>query len=226
MSCRIFPLALGVLIALGATTASAEPGEDAPAGDDAAASSDAAPEPDATAEDDAAASSDTAPDAGAEGAEGPRNFVGADVGFLVPVGKLGDTTGVMLGGLVKYARGLAPGAGITARVGYLYGLSTTTTVNNVSYKYGLSDVPLWVGGHYFIAGACRGFHIGGELGLNVLSVRVGGSSATRAKVGFNVLPGYRIGDLDIQAQLSLVDIGHPGDTFALGATVGYDFAKF
>ena len=41
-----------------------------------------------------------------------------------------------------------------------------------------------------------------------------------------MLPGYRIGAIDIQAQFSFLDIGHPGDTIALGATVGYDFARF
>jgi hypothetical protein len=208
MSFRIFPLALGTIIALGATTALAEPGDDASASDDGAPTQAAAP------------------DAGQESGQGPRSFVGADVGFLVPVGNLGDATGVMLGGLVKYARGLSPSFGITGRIGYLYGLDTSTTVNSVSYKYGLGDVPIWVGARYFVSGKCQGFHIGGELGLNVLTVRAGDTSTTRAKVGFNVLPGYRIGDFDIQAQLSLVDIGHPGDTVALGATVGYDFAKF
>lgn len=209
MSYRIFPLALGAMVALFATTAIAEPGDDAPAGEEAAPAG-------------------VAPGSATD-AQGPRNFVGVDVGLLLPIGNLGDTTGVMLGGLVKYARGLTPGAGITARLGYLYGLTTSTTVGSVEYKYGLSDIPIWVGGHYYVSGRCKGFHIGGELGLNVLSVRSGASgqsSATRAKVGFNVLPGYRIGDLDIQAQFSLLDVGHPGDTMALGATVGYDFAKF
>lgn len=200
---RILPLALSAAILSSAAAVLADDTGSAPA-----------------APDSAAASPDTQ----------PRNAVGVDLGLLAPVGKLGDATGVMLGGLVKYGYGVTPAVGITGRIGYLYGFSTSTKSGGVSYKEGLSDVPIWVGGRYFISGRCEGFHIGGELGLNVLSVRseLGNqsNSATRAKVGFNLLPGYRIGDFDIQAQLSFLDIGHPGDTFAIGATVGYDFARF
>ncbi len=181
----------------------------------------------------AALADDAGGDAGAPAAPAdsqPRNAVGVDVGLLVPVGNLGDATGVMLGGLAKYGHGVTPALGITGRIGYFYGFSKSAKLNGVSYKFGLTDVPIWLGARYFTSGNCEGFHIGGEIGLNVLSARseLGNmsESATRAKVGINALPGYRIGKVDIQAQLSLLDIGHPGDTVAIGGTVGYDFFAF
>ncbi len=219
---RIVPLALGTALVLGSSLAHAD---DAPAGDDAASTDTAS----------ADASSDSSADASATSSDAstsdePRGAVGVDVGLLVPVGNLHHDTGVLLGGLVKVGYGLTPSVGVTGRIGYLYGFKTSTTIGGVAQKLGLSDLPIWLGGRYFVSGKCQGFHIGGELGLNVLMARqdfAGGSdSATRVKVGFNVLPGYRFGDVDVQAQLALLDIGHPGDSIALGATLGYDFAKF
>lgn len=177
---------------------------------------------------DAAAPSSTSASAATDNQ--PRSAVGVDVALLAPVGSLHDWTGVMLGGLAKYGYGVTPAVAITGRIGYLYGVGTSTRVGGVLLDRGMSDLPIWLGGRYYTSGKCEGFHIGGELGLNVLFARSkrGNKSVsdTRAKVGFNLLPGYRIGDFDIQAQLSLLDIGHPGDAVAVGATVGYDFARF
>lgn len=222
MTRRYLPLALGIAFALGSSPALAD---DAAASD--AATTDAGGAPASA----GARSHAATTDAGAAPASAEaRSAVGVDVGALVPLGNLGDDTGVMLGGLVKFGYGVTHAVGITARAGYLYGFDKTTTVAGASVKYGLADVPIWVGARYFTSGKCQGFHLGGELGLNVLMARskLGGrsDSATRAKVGLNVLPGYKVGDIDIQAQLSSLDIGHPVDTVALGVTIGYDFAKF
>lgn len=249
---RISSLALGMAVMLAAAGAFAQEGggddtggaaapsggEAAPAGGEAAPSGgEATPAPSgggAAASSNASASASTS--AASSGGDMKKNAIGADVGVLLPIGNLSDATGLMLGGVVKYERELSPKLGLTGRIGYFYGLSKS--VGPISY--GLSDLPVWVGARYYFMGGDQGVHAGAEVGLNYWMARVGGfsetvggitisvpsSTASKAYFGLNIPVGYKIGDLDIQAQYSILDIGHAGDSMAVGLTVGYNFAKF
>lgn len=252
---RLTSVALGIFVTCMATAAFAQgqggdaPPDDsaaaAPTGGDAAAAGDAAPADDASGADatpagnksSGAAKGDAAPggvstaDAGAK-----KNAIGADVGVLIPVGNLGNATSLMLGAALKYEMDLSPKLGVTGRIGYFYGFSKSVG----PVKYNMSDLPIWVGGRYYFMGGAEGVHLGAEIGLNYLFAHVGGYTASvggasfsvpstttsKAYFGFNIPVGYKIGDLDIQAQYSMLDVGHAGDTQAVGITVGYNFVKF
>lgn len=248
---RLTSVALGVLVTCMATAAFAQSGDsDAPPDDSAAAApaGDAAPSDDATPPaddnsggkapaDDKSSSAAAASSGGAAAdAGGKKNAIGADVGALIPVGNLGNATSLMLGGLVKYEMEVSPKIGVTGRVGYFFGLSKSLG----PVKYSMSDLPIWVGGRYYFMGGNEGVHLGAEIGLNYLFAHVSGysetvqgitisvpsSTSSKAYFGFNIPVGYKIGDLDIQAQYSMLDLGHAGDSQAVGITVGYNFAKF
>lgn len=104
--------------------------------------------------------------------------------------------------------------------GYFHGLAKP--------KQGFSDLPIWIGVRYYLAGGGQGFHVGVEAGLNELIVRGENYKGDLNMISFaawgaNVPLGYRVGGLDIQAQLSVLLLDHPGGSVAVGATVGYDF---
>lgn len=157
--------------------------------------------------------------------------VGADVGILLPLGSLGDATGLMIGGLVKLEYPVQPALEVTGRVGYFFGLTKEPVPG---MKVSWSNIPIWAGARYFFSGQRDGLYAGGELGLNLISASVetnvmgfsvsGSSSST--EIGLNLAGGYKIGDIDLRANLHFLDIGHLGDTMGLGLTAGYSFAKF
>lgn len=171
-----------------------------------------------------------APAASAEGDKGPIGL-GADVGILLPIGNLGDATGLMIGGLLKLEYPLSPALEATGRIGYFHGLSKEPVPG---FKYSWSDIPIWAGARYFFGGARDGLYAGGEVGLNMISVKsevtfmgttVSGSGS-ETYVGLNGAVGYKVGDIDLRGNLHFLDIGHLGDSMGIGLTAGYSFAKF
>ncbi len=236
---RITSLAFGIAIVAMATTAFAQDegaegggdmGDTAAEGGD-AAGGDAAPAGDEAAPADSggeAAAADASVSTDSGGGD-KKMAVGADVAFMLPLGDLGDATGPQIGALLKFQYLATPNIGITARAGYLYGLSKTQSSALGDIKTSLSVIPIWAGARYYL-GEGEGLHFGAELGLNMLSakVEVGGASNSdsETKFGFNVPVGYKLGDLDIAAQFTVLDTGHFGESEEVGITVGYDFAKF
>lgn len=224
---RIGALALGLTVTLTAAAALAR----GDTGDGAPASGDNAAQPAASGGAGAAAASAPAAEVSTSGA---KNALGADVGVLIPIGDLADYTSLMIGGVVKYEMDVTPRIGVTGRVGFFYGLSKSTSVGGSSVSQGISVLPVWVGGRYYIMGGGEGLHAGLELGINELMARASGSvagidvsgSSSKTKFGFDIPIGYKIGDLDIQAQYSFLDVGAPDLDMAAGVTVGYNFLKF
>lgn len=163
--------------------------------------------------------------------------IGADLAFFLPVGKLGDATGPLIGGLVKLEYPLMPALELTGRIGYLHGF---TKEPSPGFKTSWSDIPLWVGARYFFDGTREGAYVAGETGLNFLKFKTeipsmdfggfsmpGGSASTsETKLGLNAGVGYKVNDLDFRAQLAILSIGDFDDAMTLGLTVGYTFAKF
>ena len=162
--------------------------------------------------------------------------LGADLGVLIPVGNLSDASSVMIGGVIKGEYPVTPGVEVTGRIGYFHGLSKEPTPGASA---SLSDIPIWVGARYFFGGARDGVYAGGEIGLNILKTTiemptiqtplgpVGGElSDSSTEFGLNLIAGYKLGDIDFRGNLHFLDIGDPGDSMAVGLTVGYTFAKF
>ncbi len=145
---------------------------------------------------------------------------GADAGILVPFHSY--YTHVLVGGVFKYEVDPTASVGITGRIGYLYGPG--------SPKHGFSDLPIWLGVRYYPTGGGEGLHAGVEFGLNELIVRdvdYKGQPKTLAGAawGANIPIGYKVGAVDIQAQLSMFSVTVPG-ALAAGITVGYDLARY
>ena len=199
----------------------AEPVAGAPAGDTAAAPA-PAPAPEA------AAAPAAAPAAAA------KLTVGVDGAFQLPLGNMADVTGMGFGGLVRGEYNVIPNLNVTLRAGYIYSLKKSQTESlfgeTVTAKSSINNIPIWVGGKYFITDMIFGAV---ELGLNMLSSKVevsgggqsGSISSSDNKFGTTVGAGVLLSGLEIKAQLVILDLGHAGDSMAVMANVGYDFLK-
>lgn len=169
----------------------------------------------------AAASANSAGGAPAGSAPQGANAIGADAVALFPLG--GGGTHVLVGGVFKYEGDPTPSVGIIARLGYLYGPGDP--------NHGFSDLPLWVGVRYYPSGGGEGFHAGVDLGLNDLIIRdvdyAGRPKTLSAALwGANIPLGYKIDNVDIQAQCSMLAVAAPGASLAVGITLGYDLGRF
>ena len=153
--------------------------------------------------------------------------IGADAAFQLPLGNLADATGMGFGALVRGEYNLIPNLNGTLRAGYIYSLKK----DNSGLKSKVDNIPIWVGGKYFITDM---IYAGAEVGLNMLKTTAdisiagisGSASSTENKFGGNVGAGVLLaGALDVRAQLEILDFGHSGDSMAVMVNVGYNFLK-
>jgi hypothetical protein len=166
------------------------------------------------------------------GMDDKKITVGADVQFLLPLNSdFSNASGPWIGGLARGGYRVIPPLEITARAGYLAGLSKSQTILGQTISYSISDIPVWLGARYYFMDAPAGLYGAAEIGFNFLNASVspgGSSSATRE--GFNVGAGYVISSdlpIDIRAQFSYINLlgtnsGESGE-FGLGLSVGYSF---
>jgi hypothetical protein len=165
--------------------------------------------------------------------EEPKSAVGADVGAMIPVGNLGNVSGILIGGMLKFEYPAMPSLGITARTGFFYGMSKEPYPG---VKASWNDVPFYVGARYYLLSPGEGLHLGAEVGLNYLMIKAGTPaigpipamevSTSEAKLGVGAGAGYKISGIDIRAGINFLSIADGADAMAVMATVGYDFAKF
>jgi ABC-type amino acid transport substrate-binding protein len=185
----------------------------------------AAPEGDAAAAPAAEEAAAPAPAPAAAPAAG-KLTIGVDGAFQLPLGNLADGTGMGFGALVRAEYNLIPSLNGTLRTGYIYSLSKDTA----GLKTSLNNIPIWVGGKYFITDMIYG---AAEVGLNMLTATVSGemfgvsvdTSSSENKFGGTVGAGALIGPLDVKAQLEVLDFGEAGDSMAVMVNVGYNFLK-
>lgn len=160
--------------------------------------------------------------------------IGADAQFLLPLSSdFSNASGPWIGALVRGGYRVIPPLEITARVGYLAGLSKSQSIAGQNISYSISDVPLWVGARYFFgvgSDAPAGLYGAAELGFNFMSVSVAGASGGATREGFNVGAGYVISPdlpIDIRAQLTYLNLlgtnGGESADLGLGLSVGYSF---
>ncbi len=160
--------------------------------------------------------------------------IGVEAQFLLPLGDLSDFTGPLVGPLVRFGYRVTPPLELTARTGYLFGLSKDTG----GLKTSLSIIPIWAGARYFFMDPYAGLYGAAELALNLGSSKVellGQSQSTGAtRIGFNIGAGYVISKdlpIDIRAQFSMINLLLKDDVagqsektqFALGLSAGYTF---
>src|SRR5262245_2474261 len=88
-----------------------------------------------------------APPTAASG-EDKRIGVGVDGQFVLPLGDMRDGTGPQIGALVRAGYRVTPPLELTARLGYLAGLSKEQPPNALlgTIKTSISNIPIWLGG--------------------------------------------------------------------------------
>lgn len=143
----------------------------------------------------------------ASGDDGKKMGIGGDLQFVLPLGDFADVSGPQIGPLFRFGYRVMPALEVTARAGYLYGLSK----DNAGMKTSVSNIPVWVGARYFFMESGAGLYGAGELGLNNMTFKLEGSvlgqsmdaSDSSTRFGFNVGAGYVISKelpIDIRAQ--------------------------
>jgi hypothetical protein len=135
-----------------------------------------------------------------------------------------------LGGLVRFEYILIPRLNLTARVGYIYAMQKASTDDGNKIKRAVDNIPVWVGGKYFVTNSIYG---AAELGLNMLTdsketSKPGENSEIEKKTestgkyafGMNVGAGVLVKAIDIRAQLGFLEI--PKGSMALLVTAGFN----
>jgi hypothetical protein len=164
----------------------------------------------------------------ADAAPEKKLSVGGDLQFVLPVGNLSDATGPMIGVLGRVGYRVAPAAEVTGRIGFLYGLSKSRTIDlggfgSASFDYGLNVIPVWVGGRYFFMAPDSGLYGAAEVGLNFLRPHVsgGGTADGSTRFGFDIGAGYVVSPelpIDFRIQLTHFNLlgTESGEKAALG----------
>lgn len=156
---------------------------------------------------------------------------GADLLGMVPVGNFADATGPLIGVVARVGLRLRPEVELTARFGYLSGLSKTQYSGGHTWENSVSDIPLWLGVRCFFGpDPYEGPYVDAEFGLNVLSSKVTASGAsaseTNERIGFHMGGGYIVSKaipIDLHLQLMYVNLPDPGEKAALAVGVGIGY---
>jgi hypothetical protein len=154
-------------------------------------------------------------------------LLGADFELAVPIGNLSDGAGLGFGALIRFEYGLMPKLNLTGRAGYIHFLGKDRGVGTASFR----SIPVLAGAKYDITDIV---YLAGELGIsnNGVSADIdlgpmfGGKqtvSNNETDVALTIGAGMRFGDIDARAGLMFLDIGHAGDSTAIGINVGYNF---
>lgn len=159
-------------------------------------------------------------------AAGMGLIIGADAAFQLPLGTWADVTGMGFGALVRGEYKLMPNLNLTARLGYIYSLKKDVGGS----KFSIDNVPIWAGAKFFLTDM---IYAGAEAGINYVTAKTElsmlgtsvSASASEMNFGANVGAGALLGDLDLRAQLLVLDLGHAGDSMAVMINVGYNFLK-
>ena len=177
----------------------------------------------------------TAGTARADGMDDKKIVVGGDVQFMLPLNSdFSNVSGPWIGAVVHGGYRVTPALEVTARIGYLAGLSKS----NGPLSSSISDIPIWVGARYYFMNAPAGLYGAAEIGLNDMTLKasetVGGQSVSAStgltREGFNVGAGYVISPdlpIDIRAQFMYLNLlgTDSGEKalFGLGISAGYSF---
>ncbi|MBL8623519.1 MAG: hypothetical protein JNK64_19585 [Myxococcales bacterium] len=147
----------------------------------------------------------------------PARALGADAVVALPVGDYADVASVAAGAMVRVAIPAGP-AVATVRAGALL---HAMKVDGASLIY----VPVWAGARLPIGAS--GLFVAAELGVTIAHASVdtgfGDGADTKTELGASLGVGLRRGGLTVVGGLLAPDLG---DTAALGASAGFDFATF
>ncbi|MEK6606124.1 MAG: outer membrane beta-barrel protein [Myxococcota bacterium] len=149
--------------------------------------------------------------------------LGADGAIAVPFGNLGDGAGIGIGALVRFEYDVNADMAATGRLGYIHHLAK----NDVTF----SEIPIMAGLKYALSGPLYGagevgiVHTKAEACVTILGTETCGTGSDD-NLALGVGAGYEMGELDLRAQLNILDLGHAGDSTEIGLNVGYNFTHF
>jgi hypothetical protein len=131
------------------------------------------------------------------------------------------------GALIRGEYKLIPNLNLTLRAGYIFSLKKDIAGLG---KNALDNIPIWVGGKFFITDM---IYAGAEVGANMLRSRsevtfLGSSESSttsETKFGADVGVGALLGDLDLRAQFEILNFSETKKSMALMINVGYNFLK-
>lgn len=159
-------------------------------------------------------------------AQEPQVRFGVDGGFLLPLGDLADATGPAIGVLGRFEYPVALNATVTARAGYLHGLSESTG----DFSFSVSHVPILGGFKFFPSQRPLqqgGLYLGAEFGPNLVIARASDSIASDSdsefRFAFGLGAGFEVGMVDLRGGLFVADIGEFGDSMGLLFSAGLTF---
>ncbi len=197
--------------------------------------------PSATPEAAPAAAGASAAAAPSGGDDGKKIGVGGDVLFMLPLGDLADATGPLVGAATRVGYYVMPEFEAYVRSGYQFGLNKSVDqdlgpLGKVSFKSSVSNIPVYVGGRYFVMQPGAGLYGQLEIGANLMSIKgeAGGVSKSESatRFGFNLGAGYVISKdlpINIGAQFNYLNLlgTETGEKGMFGATIqaGYE-ARF
>lgn len=171
---------------------------------------------------------------------------GGDVLLTVPFGDMADVTGMLLGVDLRLMYYVMPQLEAYVRAGYQRGMKKdggtvvkreADTTQNVKMSYAISNIPIYVGGRYFVMKPAAGLYGNFELGVNNLMpvVTMDGTDKSgdmMTRFGANIGGGYLVSSshdaaFDVGAQISLLnlagkDSGESSMT-ALNVFVGFEW---
>jgi len=150
--------------------------------------------------------------------------------FQRPLGTLDDATGPGIGLLLRGEYNLMPRLNGTMRVGYVYSgqRAFDPGPEGVGVYLSKDNVPIWLGGKYFVTHQLYGFV---EAGLDVIRSKAetrifpdsSSARSTDLKAGASVGAGAFAGPLDLKVQFEILDLGHASDSMAILVGVGWNF---
>lgn len=164
--------------------------------------------------------------------------VGVDAQFLLPLNSdFSNGSGPWIGGLARAGYRVIPPLEVTARIGYLAGLSKSESVLGQSVSSSISDIPLWIGARYFFgvpSDAPAGLYGAAEIAFNFMTAHESANgvsvSSGETREGFNLGVGYVLSqDLPIDFRVQFSDLNLLGTNsgepslLGLGLSVGYSF---
>lgn len=177
-------------------------------------------------------------ESGASADDDKKFGLGVELQFMLPIGRFADSTGPLIGPLVRFGYRVIPALELTARTGYLFGIGKTPPGASGDASISFSDIPIWLGARYFFMEPNVGLYGSAELAVNLLTAHVsgGGLSASEGQTreGFNLGVGYVISKelpIDIRAQFSMLNLLGKDSTLgvseptllAIGISGGYTF---
>jgi len=173
----------------------------------------------------------------AEREDAPREkkaSLGADLGYLVPVGAFAKFAGPSIGPLVRGGYRVTPRLELTLRTGFLLGLSAGSGLRTPFGFEGAartSTVPVWAGARLFVMDPNEGLYVSAESGLNIMLPE---SKEMRLRWGANGGVGFVFDKsipVDLRAQVAVMnlledmprDAGLERTYVALAMSLGYTF---